>query len=161
VAVDVAIVAAAIVVAAALVPASLLLSFAVLLAAGAAIGLRGASQRGPIVIGCVAGAALVYAWTVVREPPADVSASLRNGLAGAIALALILGAAFVLPGYLFGRASRRSRVTPVLTEGPDLADRGRSAPGAALRSDVGVGVLILVAVTAAILWILRNAPVGP
>ena len=56
-AVDIAIVAAAIVVAAVLVPASLLLSFAVLLAAGAAIGLRGASQRGPIAIGCEIGRA--------------------------------------------------------------------------------------------------------
>ena len=159
--VDIAIVAAAFVLAAALVPASLLISFAVLLVAGAAIGRRGASERTAIVLGSAAGALLVYGWTVIREPPADVSASLRNGLAGAIALALILGGAFVLPGYLFGRASRHSRETPALVDRPDLAGRERTPPGSVLRSDVGVGVLILIAVTAAILWIVRNAPVGP
>jgi hypothetical protein len=159
--VDVAIVAAAFVVAALLAPASLLLSVAALLAAGAAIGLRGASQRGPIVIGSVAGALIVYGWILVREPPANPSDALRNGISSAVAIALILGAAFVLPGYLFGRASRRSRETPVLTEGPDLADRGRFAPGAVLRSDVGIGVVILVAVVGVIVWIVRNPPLSP
>jgi hypothetical protein len=159
--VDIAIVAAALVMAAMLVPASLLVSFAVLLAAGAAIGLRGASDRRPIAVGSAAGALLVYGWTVVREPPSDVSAALRNGLLSALALGLILGAAFVLPGYLFGRAFRRSLDLPALVEGgAEVGDRAQVAPGPTVRSDVGAGVLILAAVVAVIVWIMRT-PFGP
>jgi len=159
--VDIAIVAAAFAVAATLVPASLLVSFAVLLAAGVAIGLRGASDRGPIVLGSVAGALLVYGWTVVREPPSDVSAALRSGLSSAILLALVLGGALVFPGYLFGRAFRRSREIPTSIDGcADGADRGQGAPGPTVRSDVGAGVLILAALVAVIVWIIRT-PFGP
>jgi hypothetical protein len=159
--VDVAIVAAAFVVGAVVAPATLLASFAVLLAAGAAVGLRGAPTRRPIALGSAAGALLIYGWTVVREPPSDVSSALRNGLLSAVALALILGAAFVLPGYLFGRASRRSRETAALADGSsDFADRARVPSGSGVRSDVGAGVLILLAVVAVIVWIF-NHPLGP
>jgi hypothetical protein len=159
--VDIAIVATAFVVAAMLVPASLLVSFAVLLSAGAAIGLRGASDRSPIALGSVAGALLIYGWTVVREPPSDLPAALRNGLSAALLLALIIGGAFVLPGYLFGRAFRRSSDTPALVVGSaDVGDRGLVAPGPTVRSDVAAGVLILAAVVAVIVWIMRT-PFGP
>jgi hypothetical protein len=160
--VDVAIVAAAFVIGAVVAPATLLASFAVLLGAGAAVGLRGAPERGPIAFGSAAGALLIYGWTVAREPTSDVSASLRNGLLSAVALALVLGAAFVLPGYLFGRAFRRSRETAALADGgSDFADRARVPPAWGVRSDVGSGVLILLADVAVILWIFRHPPLNP
>jgi len=160
--VDVAIVAAAFVVGAVVAPATLLASFTVLVGAGAAVGLRGAPGKGPIAFGSAAGALLIYGWTVVREPPSDASAALRNGLLSAMALALILGAAFVLPGYLFGRAFRRSRETAAPVDGgPDLTDRVEVPPGSGVRSDVGAGVLILLTVLAVILWIFQNPPMSP
>jgi hypothetical protein len=159
--VDVAIVAAAFVVGAVVAPATLLASFAVLVGAGAAVGLRGASGRGPIAFGSAAGALLIYGWTVVREPPSDVSAALRNGLLSAVVLALILCAAFVLPGYLFGRAFLRSRETEAPVDGSEFTDRVRVPPGWGVRSDVGAGVLILLTVVAVILWIFQNPPMSP
>ena len=159
--VDVAIVAAAFVVAAVLVPASLLVSFAVLLGAGVALGLRGSSDRRPIAIGSLAGAALVYGWTALREPPSDLSASLRNGLASALLLGLILGGALVLPGSLFGRAFRRSRDASVPVEGDaDVGDRTQGASGSIVRSDIGGGVLILAAFAAVIVYLMLH-PLGP
>lgn len=160
--VDVAIVAAAFVVGAVVAPATLLASVAVLVGAGAAVGLRGASGRGPIAFGSAAGALLIYGWTVVREPPSDVSAALRNGLLSAVALALVLGAAFVLPGCLFGRAFRRSRETEAPVDGgSEFTDRVRVRPGWGVHSDVGAGVLILLTVVAVILWIFQNPPMSP
>jgi hypothetical protein len=158
--VDAAIVAGAFVVGAVVAPAPLA-SVAVLLAAGAAVGLRGAPTGRPIALGSVAAALLIYGWTVVREPPSDVSSALRNGLLSAVALALILAAAFVFPGYLFGRASRRSRETAALADGSSaFADRERAPSGSGVRSDVSAGVLILLAVVAVIAWIF-NHPLGP
>jgi hypothetical protein len=158
--VDVAIVAAAFLVAAALVPASLLVSFAVLLGAGVAIGLRGSSDRRPIAIGSLAGAALVAGWTALRELPSDVSAALRNGLASALLLGLILGGALVLPGSLFGRAFRRSRDASVPVESnADVGDRAQVASDS-LRSDIGGGVLILAAFAAVIVYLMAH-PLGP
>ena len=153
--------AVAFVVAATLVHASLLVSFAVLLVGGAAIGLRGASDGRPIALGSAAGALLVYGWTVVREPPSDVSAALRNGLSSALLLALVLGGALVLPGFLFARAFRRSRDTAELDEGSaGVDDRAPVALGPTARSDVGGGVLILAALVTVIVWIMLH-PLGP
>lgn len=160
VAVDIAIVAAAFVMAAMLVPASILLSFAVLLAGGAAIGLHGASDRRPIAFGSMAGGLVVYGWIVLRGPPTDLSSALRNGLASALLLALILGGALVVPGYLFGRAFRSSREEQVLKSDDEVDDRAQAAAGPTVRSDVSFGVLILVGFAAAIVYVMLH-PLGP
>ena len=134
------------VVAAAVVPA-FLASFGVLVATGVILGLRHPVRARAIGVGSAIGALLVYAWTVARDGPPEV-AGLGSGVSSAILFGPILGGAFVVPGYLFGRAYRRSKECPAgVDKAPDLGARLVETP----RNALVVGLVILAADVALLL----------
>ena len=131
-------------------PTAFLGSFGLLIATGLALGLRYQIRPRTLGIGSALGALLVYAWTVAREGLPE-AAGLRNGVSSAFLIGLILAGAFVVPGYLFGRAYRRSEgASERVDEPPDLGARLLGAPRTAVRA----GVLILACDVALILWYL-------
>lgn len=159
VAMDIAIVAVGVVAAAAAVPATLLASLAALVAAGVAVGVRRESRWRWIAVGAMAGALVIFAWTLAVEPPSDPLASLRTGGSSAIAFGLIVGAGFVLPGYLFGCAYRRSAELPL---GQGAVDPDERTGQRSVRSSIALGCLILAVDVAVILSLSRTfSQLGP
>lgn len=157
--VQVAIIVIGFVVAAAVAaPTAFLGSFGLLIATGLALGFRHQVRPRTLGIGSAIGALLVYAWTVARDGPPE-AAGLRNGASSAFLIGLILAGAFVVPGYLFGRAYRRSEgASARVDEAPDLGAHLLEAPRIAVR----VGVLILAADVALILWYVNTmSNMGP
>ena len=134
------------VVAAAVLPA-FLASFVVLVATGVILGLRHQVRPRTIGVGSAVGALLVYAGTVARDGPPE-AAGLGSGVSSALLVGLILAGAFVVPGYLFGRAYRRSEECPAgVDKAPDLGARLLETP----RNAVVVGMVILAADVALLL----------
>lgn len=140
-----------------LAQANLLASFLVLLVTGAIVGVQRNAGLDSVAIGSALGATTVdLVWLITHgqrsEPlPNAVAASLPS----AIVLGLVLGGLFVLPGYLFGRAWRRSSDTPAWgppsMDGPAGVDHGPST-----TAYVGGGCLILVFVGVLSFWLLSS-----
>jgi len=123
----------------------LLLGLLVLGAVGIVLGMRRNPRWGGIVIGSILGGVVLDAAAVLVQAGSTQPASERfvSALGSALLVGTVLGGALVLPGYLFGRAYRRSVETPGEGE-PVPGTPGESAVrGPSVISYAGSGCAIL------------------
>jgi hypothetical protein len=136
---------------------NLLASFLVLLVTGAIVGIQRGAGLDSVAIGSALGAVTVdLVWLITRERRSEpLPDAILGSLPSAVVLGLVLGGLFVLPGYLFGRAWRRSSDTPAWgpfsVEGAAGLDHGPST-----TTYVAGGCLILLLVGVMLLWLLSS-----
>jgi hypothetical protein len=138
--------------------ANLLASFGVLLGAGFLAGVVRDAHWEAAAAGSVLGSAAVdIAWVVLNERRSEpIGSSILGSIGPALGIGFLLAGAFVLPGYLFGRAYRRSSDTPAWTSGSAEATPPRIDQQPGTGTYVAFGCAILVVVALAIVWIVKG-----
>jgi hypothetical protein len=136
---------------------NLLASFLVLLVTGAVVGIQRDAGLDSVAIGSTLGAVMVdLVWLITRDRRSEpLPNAIAASLPSAVVLGLVLGGLFVLPGYLFGRAWRRSSDTPAW--GPSSAggaDGVDHRPSTTAYVAGGCAILLLVGVI--VLWLLSS-----
>ena len=136
---------------------NLLVSFVVLIVTGAIVGVQRDAGLESLAIGSALGATTVdLVWLITREQRSEpLPNAIAASLPSAVVLGLVLGGLFALPGYLFGRAWRRSSDTPAW--GPPSVDGAAGVThGPSPTAYVGGGCLILVFVGVLFAWLLSS-----
>jgi hypothetical protein len=131
----------------------LLASVAFLVVTGVIVGAQDHPYWEAIPLGSGMGAVLVLAWAASQGPSDMALGTVQTSLYSVIAFGLVMGVAWVLPGYLFGRAFRGGDKD--LTWDADASDPAPPVAATPSRRRYAIaGFLILVADVVLVMFII-------